>query len=269
MLSQSELTMYNKINKILVNGLDIEELKSNFFEGKPFNHVIIDNFFDEDFALEVVKELPDYNSNYFDAKYDNMIEKKKTIQNWSMFPPNVYKAFNLLMGQYFTLLLREVTNQPWLTPDIGLHGGGIHMHQAGDYLNTHYDYEIHPKLDMKRKLNIIIYMEPSWQPEWGGNLELWSHDPETNRPKELVSSITPKFNRAVIFDTTQNSWHGVTGGIFSPKGIYRKSLAAYYLIPATDEELNASLRKRALFAPRVDQIDNPEVEEFIKNRSEM
>jgi 2OG-Fe(II) oxygenase superfamily len=261
MLSHSELTMFKKMNKILVNGLDIDKLKSDFFSNKPFNHVIIDSFFDENFALEVARELPDYNNNQFDVK--------KTIQNWSMFPPNVYKAFNLLVGQYFTLLLREITEQPWLTPDYGLHGGGIHMHQAGDYLNTHCDYEIHPKLDMKRKLNIIVYMEPTWRSNWGGNLELWSHDPKTNRPKELVSSIMPRFNRAVIFDTTQNSWHGVTGGIFSPQGVYRKSLAAYYLIPATDEELNASLRKKALFTPRLDQLNNSEVEEFIKKRLEM
>ena len=138
------------------------------------------------------------------------------------------------------------------------------MHQAGDYLNVHFDYDIHPKLDMKRKLNLIVYMNPNWQESWGGNLGLWSHDEEAQQPKELIKSIPPLFNRAVIFDTTQNSWHGVTEGIFSPEGQYRKSIATYYLIP-TDDVKNK--RQKALFVPRAEQKDNEEVKELIKKRS--
>jgi Rps23 Pro-64 3,4-dihydroxylase Tpa1-like proline 4-hydroxylase len=154
-----------------------------------------------------------------------------------------------------------------LVPDYGLHGGGVHMHSSGDYLNAHLDYDIHPKMSMQRKLNIIIYMQPDWKDEWGGNLGLWTHDSETNQPKELVKSIVPKFNRAVIFDTTQNSWHGVTEGIFTPPGIYRRSLAAYYLIPAQTGYNVEHARKKALFVPRIEQQGNKEVEQFCKTRS--
>jgi Rps23 Pro-64 3,4-dihydroxylase Tpa1-like proline 4-hydroxylase len=148
--------------------------------------------------------------------------------------------------------------------DFGLHGGGIHMHQAGDYLNTHLDYDIHPKLDMKRKLNLIVYLNPNWQESWGGNLGLWSHNEETEQPKDCIVSVTPLFNRAVLFDTTQNSWHGVTEGITSPEGQYRKSLAFYYLIP-TDDISNK--RQKALFTPRKEQSGDEKVMDFIKVRS--
>jgi len=247
-----------------INKQNWNKLSEDFLSQEPFNHVVIDNFFTKEFAEEIVKDLPsDYEKNV-DGKYDNAIEKKRTIQNWLKLDKNVYKAIFHLLDFEFVNNLRTLTKQKQLVADYGLHGGGVHMHQAGDYLNVHFDYDIHPKLDMKRKLNLIVYMNPNWQESWGGNLGLWSHDEETQQPKELIKSIPPLFNRAVIFDTTQNSWHGVTEGIFSPEGQYRKSIATYYLIP-TDDVKNK--RQKALFVPRAEQKDNEEVKELIKKRS--
>ena len=247
----------------LINDFDWTFLRGKFLSAKPFNHVVIDNFFKYDVAMSIVENLPGYDSEV-DATYDNAIEKKRTVQNWTKFPKSVYSAMTELVSQEFTDHLRFMTGEEELVADFGLHGGGMHLHQAGDYLNVHLDYDIHPKLNMKRKLNIIIYLNPEWQVSWRGNLGLWSHDEETNQPKELESSIIPIFNRAVLFDTTQNSWHGVTEGIFCPKDQYRKSLALYYLIPTNDLD---NKRQKALFAPREEQIGNSEVENLIKTRS--
>ena len=52
--------------------------------------------------------------------------------------------------------MRTLTQEEELEADYGLHGGGVHMHKTGDYLNVHLDYDIHPKVPMQRKLNIII-----------------------------------------------------------------------------------------------------------------
>jgi Rps23 Pro-64 3,4-dihydroxylase Tpa1-like proline 4-hydroxylase len=247
----------------LINDFDWTSLRGKFLSAKPFNHVVIDNFFKYDVAMSIVENLPGYDSEV-DATYDNAIEKKRTVQNWTKFPKSVYSAMTELVSQEFTDHLRFMTGEEELVADFGLHGGGMHLHQAGDYLNVHLDYDIHPKLNMKRKLNIIIYLNPEWQVSWRGNLGLWSHNEETNQPKELESSIIPIFNRAVLFDTTQNSWHGVTEGIFCPKDQYRKSLALYYLIPTNDLD---NKRQKALFAPREEQIGNSEVENLIKTRS--
>jgi Rps23 Pro-64 3,4-dihydroxylase Tpa1-like proline 4-hydroxylase len=54
-------------------------------------------------------------------------------------------------------------------------------------------------------LNLIIYLQPEWQAQWGGALGLWRHDEAQNAPGELVKQIPYLFNRAVIFDTSQNS----------------------------------------------------------------
>jgi Rps23 Pro-64 3,4-dihydroxylase Tpa1-like proline 4-hydroxylase len=251
------------MEKKIINEKDWLSLSQLFLESKPFNYVIIDNFFVEDFAHKIYNDMSDYDETV-DVKYDNSIEKKRTIQSWTKFKKNVYKALTYLVTQEFTNNLKLLSQQKELMPDYGLHGAGIHMHKSGDYLNVHVDYDIHPKLEMKRKLNLIIYMNPNWQESWGGNIGLWTHDDEMMAPKDRVVSITPVFNRAVLFDTTQNSWHGVTEGITAPEGQYRKSLALYYLIPEKDV---SNKRQKALFFPREEQKGDASVEHFIKMRS--
>jgi Rps23 Pro-64 3,4-dihydroxylase Tpa1-like proline 4-hydroxylase len=151
-----------------------------------------------------------------------------------------------------------------LYPDIGLHGAGWHIHGTGGKLNVHLDYSLHPKLNLQRKLNLILYLTEDWDSSWGGGLELWSHDEQTNKPKKCEKVIDNVFNRAVIFDTTQNSWHGFPEPITCPEGTYRKSIAFYYL---TDPPENVDKRKRALYAPYKEQETNVEILELIKKRS--
>jgi Rps23 Pro-64 3,4-dihydroxylase Tpa1-like proline 4-hydroxylase len=164
----------------------------------------------------------------------------------------------------FVEKIGKITGITNLIADYGMHGGGWHMHQRGGKLNMHKDYSIHPKLGMERRINIIIYMTQDWKEEWGGGLEFWSHDKETNLPKECVTKVHNKFNRAVLFDTTQNSWHGLPQAIDCPENVYRKSLAIYYLSEARPE---AQGHDRAYFAPHGEQINDPSVLELIRKRS--
>jgi Rps23 Pro-64 3,4-dihydroxylase Tpa1-like proline 4-hydroxylase len=108
-------------------------------------------------------------------------------------------------------------------------------------------------------------MTPDWDTSWGGGLEFWSHDEETQQPKECVTKIENKFNRAVLFDTTQNSWHGLPEELTCPEHIARRSLATYYLSYVNSK---AESRKRALYAPYKDQNNDPSVIEFCKKRSQ-
>jgi Rps23 Pro-64 3,4-dihydroxylase Tpa1-like proline 4-hydroxylase len=242
------------------------ELREQFVNAEPFDHVIIDDFWRPEVAEKLVEEFPDYESDTWNAHWQNAIENKKGCNHWDKFPSITYKAFQHLNGFEFTNRMRHLTDKPDLHMDIGLHGGGWHSHTRNGNLNMHLDYNIHPKLGLQRKINIIIYMTPNWQPEWKGGLELWSHDPETNRPKERVVTVENKFNRAVLFDTTQNSWHGLPSPLLCPEGVVRQSMAAYYV--CTPEE-NAEQRFKALFAPREDQAGDPEIEELIRRRSNL
>jgi Rps23 Pro-64 3,4-dihydroxylase Tpa1-like proline 4-hydroxylase len=240
-------------------------LQVEFTSAEPFNHIVIDDFWLPEIAEQLVAEFPVYDSDQW-TFYHNVLEDKKTCNQWDRFPKTTYAAFDYLMSNSFTNIMSVATGIMDLRGDIGLHGGGWHAHSRGGKNNIHLDYDIHPKLGKQRKLNIIVYMTPDWDNSYGGGLELWSHNAETNQPKECVKLVENKFNRAIIFDTTQNSWHGLPKELKCPDGVVRRSLAAYYL---TTPPATATDRKKALFAPYGDQANDPEVLETIRKRANM
>lgn len=248
--------------------IDLAKIERSFVDFKntePFNHVVIDGFFEEDFALKLAQEFPSYESEVYNGVYNSPLEIKKLCNVWDKFPSSLYKAFNYLVSNEFVNLLQFAT-QYRLYPDSGLQGGGLHCHPSKGFSNVHLDYSVHSKLNLQRKLNIIVYLNDNYKSEWGGELGLYSHDCENNQPDKLIKSVEPKFNRAIIFDTTQNSWHGLPEPNNFPIGEDRKSIAVYYLTTIDD---NTVQRGRALFAPTLAQKNNVEVLELIKRRSEV
>lgn len=228
----------------------------------PFDYHIIDNFLDLKAAKEIEKEFPYYFSPCW-FEYNNPLEVKRTCNNWYYFGPETYKLLSFLNSPTYIDQLKKITGIKNLYPDIGLHGGGMHMMGKGGKLNVHLDYSIHPKLKLQRKLNLIIYLTEDWDYTWGGNLEFWSHNQDTNKPDKKFVTVDNVFNRAVIFDTTQNSWHGFPEPITCPEDKYRKSLAVYYL---TDPPEGTDQRPRALYAPTKEQENNPEILRLIEER---
>jgi hypothetical protein len=247
----------------MLNNHNWDEIQRQFLSAGPFNHVVIDNFWQDDFAKQLAGEFPAYDDPTWHGHYHNAIEDKKICNRWDSFPSATYQAFSYLTNE-FNAIMKFMIRDENLRPDQGLHGGGWHAHTKGGKNNIHLDYSIHPKLKLQRKLNIIIYMTPEWKPEWNGGLELWDHNHLTNGPNQCVKTVDNKFNRAIIFDTTQNSWHGLPVELACPVGTVRQSLAVYYV---TKPEENADPRGKALFAPYKEQAQDPEVLDLIKKRS--
>ncbi|AXA33398.1 2OG-Fe(II) oxygenase [Francisella adeliensis] len=242
---------------------DFESLSKEFTDAKPFPHVVIDNFLDYKLAKALDGEFPAVESDIW-YDYRNLIERKRTCNNWDLFPEVTYKFFSYLNSNIFMEKLNKLMPETKLFPDVGLNGGGWHAHEAGGMLNTHLDYSIHPKLGLERRLNIILYINENFNPDWGGSLGLWSHCDKDNQPSKLIKSVKPIFNRAVIFDTTCNSWHGLPEAIKCPSEESRRSLAIYYMSEPRPE---SSKRCKALFAPRESQKKDPLVLDLIKKRS--
>lgn len=246
----------------MINHTALTAAFSEFTNGQPFSHCVVDNFVPEALAEQLEAEFLAYDAPKWFV-YKNKIEDKKALNDWNVFPSATYQFFRYLNTAEFVNLLSGLAGAR-LYSDPGLHGGGWHIHGPGGNLNPHLDYSIHPKLGLQRKLNIIVYISSALKAEHGGHLGFWAHDPGTNRPGKLVREIEPKFRRAVIFDTTQNSWHGMSRPLTQPEGIYRKSLATYFLC---DPAKNSDPRGRALFAPREEQKGDAGIEELIKARS--
>ncbi|GGF27639.1 2OG-Fe(II) oxygenase [Echinicola rosea] len=241
----------------------ILDSKEEFKKGNPFPHLILDDFLDETFAQKLSAEFPLIGDNGL-FQYDNPLELKSALNDWNKFPQHTYTFFRHLCSDKVVNHFSELVGVQ-LFADPGLHGGGWHLHQNGGRLNPHLDYNIHPKVGLQRKLNLIIYLPETWEEHWGGHFGLWSHDPETDGPKKLEKEVAIKFNRAVLFDTTHHSWHGLSQAVNTPNGEVRKSLAIYYLCEPPKGTEN---RQRALYAPNESQKGDEKIAELIKKRAD-
>jgi Rps23 Pro-64 3,4-dihydroxylase Tpa1-like proline 4-hydroxylase len=253
--------MYNYLNQ-----QDWSKLHDQFQNASPFRHVVIDNFFEEDIAQQLLAEFPEYDSPVWDTYYNNPLENKKASNHWNRFPNMTYRIFHYLCSSNFEQIVQQISGHDCVYADVGLHGGGWHAHASSGKLNIHLDYSIHPKLNLERHYNLIVYLTPNWDPTWGGGLELWSNNDQTNQPKEMVQLVENRFNRAILFDTTQNSWHGLPKDLTCPDGTFRRSLAMYYV---TNPVQDAPTRPRAKFAPYGEQANNKEILELIEKRQKL
>jgi hypothetical protein len=90
----------------------------------------------------------------------------------------------------------------------------------------------------------IMHLGPAWesldllvQDDYGGSIQLHK-DPYSPSEKDQVTSISPLFNRCVIFETHEHSWHGFPR-INLPKdkrSLSRRSFALYYYTDSRPEK---------------------------------
>ena len=160
----------------------------------------------------------------------------KTSWEWrsaSSFPPALAAVTDELNSPEFVAWISELTGIPNLMSDPMLEGGGLHQSGPGGYLNVHTDFSMHHfHTNWRRRVNLILYLNPGWREEWGGALELW----EQNMTR-CAAKYSPLLNHALIFTTDERSLHGFPDPLTCPKGVSRKSLALYYYTLESDKKL--------------------------------
>ena len=168
--------------------------------------------------------------------------------------------FIFLNSQIFLEFLQELTGiKEALIPDPYFEGGGFHEIKRDGFLKIHVDFHKHRKMNLDRRLNLLIYLNEDWDEEWGGHFELWEKD----MSKSIVK-IAPHFNRVALFSTTGNSWHGHPDPLLCPPERSRRSLALYYYTNGRpDSELDKNQRGRitTTFASR-EGMDSTEMKRY-------
>lgn len=221
----------------LVNLTDkINELKVSFHAKKPFKYLVIDNFLDYEVAEFIWEHYPDVS----DGVWDNTtyIDQRNKFQKRSFEKGDVFdRFFKELNSPEFLKFLEAITGIKDLIGDENLFGGGLHQSIRGAFLNVHVDYNFHPETKYHRRLNVLLYMNKDWRDEYEGHLELWDL---TSGKSERLVKISPIFNRCVIFETNEISFHGHPKPLQTPKGVSRKSIATYYYTEMRPESEIAS-----------------------------
>jgi hypothetical protein len=203
-----------------------EQFATRFREREPFRHVVIDDFFMPAYCAQLLAQFPAFErGNARDE--DGAIGNKSTIERIRGLGPAFSALDDLVQSGDFLALVGHITGIPDLLYDRWYFGGGTHENRNGQDLDAHVDFNRHPIEKWHRRLNLIVYLNHEWNDAWGGSLELHS-DPRA--PDDRITTITPLYNRAVIFETTEWSWHAFPR-IDLPAGkqdLTRKSIALYF-----------------------------------------
>jgi hypothetical protein len=196
-----------------------DALATRFAAARPFPHLVLDGFLRDEACRALLEAFPSWErGNSLDENGrpggKSVVEALRTLG-----PP--FAALDALAAHPdFLALLGRLTGIAGLIYDPAYVGGGTHENRSGQQLDFHVDFNRHPH-GWHRRLNLLLYLNPRWEENWGGVLEL------RRVPEEPGERVAPCFNRAVVFATSERSWHGFDR-LDPPEGITRRSIAFYF-----------------------------------------
>ncbi len=205
-----------------------DELSREFQSAQPFRHVVMDDFLAPEFCRELLAEFPAFGCGQSRNEIGEP-GRKAVNSDLPHLGPSYARLDAMLRNREFLEFMGRITSIPHLLYDRKYVGGGTHENLDGQDLDAHVDFNYHPVTRLHRRLNLIIFLNPEWREEWGGALELHVN-PWLAEQEDRVKGIVPVVNRAVVFETSEVSWHGFKR-IQLPadkKHLSRRSIAVYY-----------------------------------------
>ena len=221
MYSQKKLKLFSiKSCKKIINS----EKNIHFFL-KPYKHLVIDDFFDQGLINRCIKNFPKTRDKSWEFTNDRDIEIKYRSKWCSEFdiPEGIIDIVRILNGAEFLRTISEIFNIKKIIPDPYFTGGGLNLTKKGGLLDIHIDGNYHDATGLNRRLNVLLFLNKKWIPNWGGEFGMYD-----SRGKKCLKKIAPIYNRLLVFDTHDKSWHGLPDPINFPENNPRKSIILYY-----------------------------------------
>jgi Rps23 Pro-64 3,4-dihydroxylase Tpa1-like proline 4-hydroxylase len=139
------------------------------------------------------------------------------------YDPLLEEAIYAFQDPRIVRAIGSITGMAELLPDDKLYAGGISLMTQGHYLNPHLDNSHDKDRNHYRVLNLLYYVTPDWRDDFGGHLELWDDGP--GKPQRTIHS---RFNRLVVMQTDERSWHSVSKVLYNGR---RCCVSNYYFSP--------------------------------------
>jgi hypothetical protein len=220
----------------------VEEYAASYRAAEPFPHIVIDDVLPQEALERVYAELAEMNSGDWNS-YIHFNERKFSNTDMASWGPTLRAVSDVFASDRFRRFLEQVSGFEGLHADVTLDGGGVHRCYRGGFLNIHADFTAHHEVpNWRRRVNLLLYLNPVWESGWGGELELWDRSMQ-----HCVAKVAPTGNRILLFSTDEYSYHGHPDPLQTPEGVARQSLALYYFT----EEANP-LAKATDYRPRPD-----------------
>lgn len=170
-------------------------------------------------AAEEIPAIPEESfTKYVDPDFEYL---KCACNDARKIPTWTGRLIEHLQSDVFIGRVEKWTGISGLARDDSLWGGGVHVTLPGGYLAMHRDFNVLPtsyrdEVQMRRAVNLIMYLTPGWEPSWGGELHIEGHP-----------SIEPWFGSTAIFDPSE-TFHGHPYPYMGK--VPRQSIAVYYYV---------------------------------------
>lgn len=199
----------------------IDFYKEEYQLSKPYHHVMIDNFLTEEVAKKLSQSFPA--DELFNNPKHDLHENKLEGDRFDLYPEIFSDLKKEIAQPYFSKFIEDITGikDTFITDDA--YGVGIQKGKKGSFEDVHIDFNIHPVKDVQRRLNLQLFLTPTWKAEWNGALELWNDC--VSKCKKAVSC---RFNRALIFEVKDTSYYGYTKPLECPDSADRKVFSATF-----------------------------------------
>jgi len=232
LLSESDVVMKELLSEEFLHKLEVlaKEKAEEYRNNKPFPHIYFDNFLPVQAAEAALKSFPQPKQLTW-SEFNNPNERKLAFDAVEKLPAANRDVLYFLNSRPMLQFLETLTGIEGVISDPYYSGGGLHQIKPGGKLEVHADFNMHGKLKLDRRINVLIYLNKDWKEEYGGHFELWNRDMTRAEQK-----ILPLFNRCAIFSTTSFSYHGHPNPLSCPPDRTRKSMATYYYSNGRPEE---------------------------------
>jgi hypothetical protein len=215
---------------------DASDIRRRFEEALPFRHVRVENFLEPAVAESLLRDFPAFDRKRAINEHGT-VGRKAVFESVAAVSPSYGAFYRYINSRPFLDAMSALTGIPDLIADETLHGGGTHENLDGQGLDVHVDFNVDERRMLHRRVNLLLYLNKEWHDDWGGLIEF--HSDPWNPSANAVKKFSPLFNHAVIFATSEHSWHGFQRIVLPPdrKHLSRKSFSIYLYTrerPATE-----------------------------------
>jgi prolyl 3-hydroxylase /prolyl 3,4-dihydroxylase len=187
--------MSDWINKKYFDEQNMSDLQWKFSEARPFKHVFLDNFLKEERAKKLANALK---KGEFEKKEADLFQFSQTI-NLTFSENKIIADFReFVEDEEFSDFMRKLTGIPVKPGAIDLSGT---LYEDTDYLLCHDD-----RVE-DRKIAYILYLCEDFSTKDGGSFNLIGNN--WKKPADVAKRISPKFNRLMLFEVSDISFHEV------------------------------------------------------------
>lgn len=206
----------------------VDELRGRYAAARPWPHLVLHDLFPPDLLREAKRECLGVSGERMFRSTDWRHVKEESPAPAGPATETVLRA---LERDDVVAFLSALTGIPDLVADPTRLAAGVHRTPPGGFTLVHRDFRRHAHTRLHHRVNVLLYLNEGWREEFGGHLELWPGD-MAGPP----ARIAPQANTLVVWETHDQTPHGLPEPVACPPDDARVALASYYYTRAPRAE---------------------------------